>query len=192
MATRLQWYATPPRYAPSTIVPTIFITGPVGVGKTIVASDVSWLADASGIPHGGLDVDAVTWMHPNPPRSMAYDNVRAVWRSYRRAGATHLILAQVIYSRADVDGFRRAVPGAEITIFRLRAELDTLLNRVAERERGGPGEAVHRRQTEELFHRMERARVEDHLVETDERSAHEVAGEIFALSGWGMNRQKGR
>jgi hypothetical protein len=166
-------------------VPTIFITGPVGVGKTIVASDVSWLAEAAGIPHGGLDVDAVTWMHPDPPPGLAYENTGAVWESYRRAGATHLILAQVIYSRADLNGFRSAVPGAVITVFRLRADLETLLARVADRERGGLGEAIHSRQAEKLFREMEDARVEDHLVETAGRSAHEVAAEIFELSGWG-------
>jgi hypothetical protein len=165
-------------------VPTIFITGPVGVGKTIVASDVSWLAEAAGIPHGGLDVDGVTWMHPEPPQALAYENVRAVWDSYRRAGARNLILAQVIYTRAELDVFRRAVPGADITVFRLRADLDTLLARVAARERGGPGKAIHSRQAEELFHQMEEARVEDHLIETTARSAYEVAAEIFKLSGW--------
>jgi hypothetical protein len=165
-------------------VPTIFITGPVGVGKTIVASDVSWLAEAAGIPHGGLDVDAVTWLHPDPPSELGYENTRAVWDSYRRAGATHLILAQVIYSRAELDGFRQAVPGADITVFRLRADLETLLARVARRERGGLGEAVHSRQAEKLFAEMEAARVEDHLVETGGRPAHEVAMEIFELSGW--------
>ena len=165
-------------------VPTIFITGPVGVGKTIVASDVSWLAEAAGIPHGGLDVDGVTWMHPAPPSELAYENVRSVWEAYRLAGATHLILAQVIYSRADLEGFRAAVPGADITVFRLRAELGTLLDRVVRRERDGPGAPIHLRQAEELFHQMESAGVEDHVVETDERPAHDVAREIFKLSGW--------
>jgi hypothetical protein len=165
-------------------VPTIFITGPVGVGKTIVASDVSWLAEEAGIPHGGLDVDGVTWMHPEPPPALVHENVRAVWDSYRRAGARNLILAQGIYTRAELDVFRRAVPGADITVFRLRADLDTLLARVAARERGGPGKAIHSRQAEELFHQMEEARVEDHLIETTARPAYEVAAEIFKLSGW--------
>jgi chloramphenicol 3-O-phosphotransferase len=165
-------------------VPTILITGPVGVGKTVVASDVSWLAEAAGIPHGGLDVDAATWVHPEPAKALVHENVRAVWDSYRRAGATNLILAQVIYSRAELDVFRSAVPGADITVFRLRADLDTLLTRVAERERGGPGQAIHSRQAEELFHQMEEARVEDHLIETTARPAHEIAAEIFKLSGW--------
>ena len=165
-------------------VPTIFITASVGVGKTIVSSDASWPAEGAGIPHGGLDVDAVTWVHPAPPPTMAYENAGAVWDSYRRAGATHLILAQVLYSRADLAGFRNAVPGAEITVFRLRADLPTLLARVAARERGGLGEAVHARQAEELFRQMEAARVEDHLVETAGRPPHEVAAEIFELSGW--------
>ena len=165
-------------------VPTIFITGPVGVGKTIVASDVSWLAEAAGIPHGGIDVDGVTWVHPSPAPGMGYENVRSVWDTYRRAGATHLILAQVLYSRSDLDGFRAAVPGADITVFRLRADLDTLLDRVVSREREGPGAAVHRRQAEELFQQMESARVEDCLIETEGRSPYEAASEIFELSGW--------
>jgi hypothetical protein len=165
-------------------VPTIFITGPVGVGKTVVASDVSWLAEAAGIPHGGLDIDGVTWMHPEPPQALVFENVRAVWDSYQRAGATHLILARVISSRDELDVLRSAVPGADITVFRLRADLDTLLARVAERERGGPGQAIHSRQAEQLFHQMEEARVEDHLIETSARPAYEVAAEIFNLSGW--------
>jgi hypothetical protein len=165
-------------------VPTIFITGPVGVGKTIVASDVSWLAEAAGIPHGGLDVDAVTWVHPEAPPQLAHENVRSIWDAYRRAGATHLVPAQVICSRDDLDGYRVAVPGADITVFRLRAELETLLDRVAKRERQGPGAAIHRRQAEELFRLFEEAGVEDHLIQTDGRSPHEIATEIFRLSGW--------
>jgi hypothetical protein len=165
-------------------VPTILITGPVGVGKTIVASDVSWLAEAAGIPHGGLDMDAVTWVHPAPPPEMAYENLRAVWDSYRRAGATHLILAHVLYSRDELEGLRAAVPGADIRVFRLRADLETLLARVVERERGGPGQAIHARQAKELFRQMEETRVEDHMIETSARPAYEVAAEIFKLSGW--------
>jgi hypothetical protein len=165
-------------------VPTIFITGPVGVGKTIVASDVSWLAEAAGVSHAGIDVDGITWMHPAPPKEMAHENVRSLWRSYQRAGASHLILARVIYSRAELDAYRDAVPGADITVFRLRADLDTLLARVSERERTGPGRVIHGRQAEELFQQMEDSRVEDHLVETTGRSPHEAAIEIFELSGW--------
>jgi chloramphenicol 3-O-phosphotransferase len=165
-------------------VPTIFITGPVGVGKTIVASDVSWLAEAAGVPHGGLDVDGVAWAHPAPAPALVYENVRSVWDVYRRAGATHLILAQVLHSRSELEPFRSAVPGADITVFRLRAGLATLLDRIAKREGEGPGAAVHRRQAEELFHQMDAECVEDHLVDTDGRAAHEAAREIFDLSGW--------
>ena len=165
-------------------VPTILITGPVGVGKTTVASDVSWIAETAQVPHGGIDVDGLTWMYPYPPSSVAYDNVGAVWKSYRQAGATHLILAQVIYSRADLNGFYPVIPDATITVFRLRAELPTLLARVGQREREGPGQRVHSRQAEELFRQMEQASVEDYLIETEGRSAHEVAREIFDLSGW--------
>jgi chloramphenicol 3-O-phosphotransferase len=172
-------------------VPTIFITGPVGVGKTIVASDVSWFAEAAGIPHAGLDVDGLTWVHPAPPPALAYENVSSVWEAYRRVGATHVILAQVLYSRSELEHFQAAIPGADITVFRLRAELKTLLDRIAKREGDGPGAAVHRRQAEELFHQMDAEGVEDHLIDTDSRPAHEVAREIFDLSGWKRASSRG-
>jgi hypothetical protein len=169
-------------------VPIIFITGPVAVGKTTVSSEVSWIAAEAGIAHGGLDVDAVTWLHPSGPDALAYTNTAAVWDSYRQGGATHLVLAGVIYDRSDLDGFQAAVPGAEITVFRLRASLKTILSRVHQRERGGLGEEIHTQQAKELHRQMEAACVEDHLIETDGRSPHEIAAEIFDLSGWGPAR----
>lgn len=35
--------------------------------------------------------------------------------------------------------------------------------------------------------KQEQARVEDHLIETDERPAYDVAAEIFNLAGWGKD-----
>src|SRR5919202_4899032 len=165
-------------------IPTILITGPVGVGKTTVASELSWMLEALHVPHGFIDTDAISVTYPPLPPHLTLRNLEAVWKNYQAAGATRLILTQVIYSRAELEGFRAAVPGAEITVFRLWARPDTLLSRVDARELGGLGQEIHRRQALELAVEMEEAAVEDHWVDTEGRSPKEVANEILRLSGW--------
>jgi hypothetical protein len=165
-------------------VPTIVLTGPVGVGKTTVASDVSWLAEAAGIPHGGVDLDGLGWMHPHPPAHLAWENLATVWASYAVAGATHLVLALTATSRGDLTPGRDAVPGWDPVVFRLRASRATLRARVARREGAGPGFEIHREQSERLYSEFEASGVADHVIETDERAPSEVARVVFELSGW--------
>jgi hypothetical protein len=75
-----------------------------------------------------------------------------------------------------------AVPGAEVTVIRLRAPLAVLQARIRSREAGDQGwfleAAAH---TAEV---LERAGVEDHLVDYGDRSALEVAQEVLRLVGW--------
>jgi hypothetical protein len=42
-------------------VPTLLITGPVGVGKRAVGLEASRLLEAAGVPHAEVDVDALAW-----------------------------------------------------------------------------------------------------------------------------------
>jgi hypothetical protein len=142
------------------------------------------MLEALRVPHGFIDTDALSVTYPPLPSHLALRNLEAVWKNYQEAGATKLVLAQVIYSRAELEGFRDAVPGAEITVFRLWAKPDSLLSRVDVRELGGLGQEIHRRQALELADEMERAVVEDYLVDTEGRSPKEVADEILQLSSW--------
>ena len=125
------------------IVPLVLVTGPVGVGKTTVASALADALVDEGVPTAFVDGDALTEVHPASPgddmgEGVLLANLAAAWRVYRAAGARCLVLAQVVESDADVQKFADAVPGADVTVIRLDAPLDVVHRRIARR---GVGEA---------------------------------------------------
>ena len=169
-------------------VPLLVVTGPVGVGKTTVALEMSSLLGEAGVPHAVVDLDALSWCYPAPADDrfnsrLALRNLAAVWGAYAAAGAQRLILARVVEAREDEAGFRESVPGAEITVVRLRAADETLLTRVAARELGS-GREWHLNRSIELARLMDRRAVGDHLIETDGRAVTDVAREALARADW--------
>lgn len=170
------------------LVPVMLVTGPVGVGKTSVAGEVSAVLEQARVPHAFVDVDSLRWSYPSPPDDrfrtrLAMRNLAAVWANFRSAGAERLVLADVVEARAELDRYRAAVPGARIIVVRLRAAVETLAARVAGRERGS-GRDWHLARAAELAAQMDRDAVEDVLIETDGRSLAEIAREALARCGW--------
>jgi hypothetical protein len=169
-------------------IPVLILSGPVGVGKTSVALEIVDLLHGEGPPLAVVDFDALTWCFPRPPddrfhQQLGLRNLAAIWAGYRASGAERLVIARVVGSREALDGYREAVPGASITVVRLRASPDTLLRRVEHREIGLAREQSLRR-TLELAVELEEARAEDHVVETDGRSVTDVARIVLELAGW--------
>jgi hypothetical protein len=169
-------------------VPVLVVTGPVGVGKSTVAAEVSERLDAAGVAHALVDVDALRWCYPRPPGDpfrvgLALRNLAAVWPNFRAAGARRLVLVDVVDSREQLAGYAGAVPGAGFLVVRLRARPETLAGRVRRRETGA-GLDRHLRRAAELAAAMERAQVEDLVVETDRRPPGAVAAEVLRRSGW--------
>lgn len=172
----------------TTAVPILFITGTVGVGKTSVAGEVSEQLDKAGVAHAFVDIDSLRWCYPRPPHDrfrteLAMKNLAAVWRNFQAAGATYLVLADVLESRDELERYRAAVPGAEFLVVRLRAEPHTLASRVQTRELGS-GLEWHRQRTAELAEQMDRSQVEDMLVDTEGKSIMTIAREILERSKW--------
>jgi hypothetical protein len=169
-------------------VPVLLVTGPVGVGKTTVALEASDLLEATGVPHAVIDVDALSWCYPTPVDDpfnsrLALRNLICVWANFAKAGAARLILARVVETRDELGAFREAVPGAELTVVRLRASDETLLRRVADREFGSHREWSLKRAVE-LAKLMDDQAVEDYLVETDGRTVTDVAREVLRRGNW--------
>ena len=173
----------------SVVVPTIIVTGPVGVGKTTVAHEMGMLLVGANVPHATVDFDQLTACYPRPAdddrwgTQLGLQNLAALWRNYERSGARRLLIARVIEARSDLDGYREAVPGADIFVVRLRATPQTLQSRVRKR---GPGREMewHLRRAVELAPLMDAQAVEDLLIETDSRDAIDIARDILVKVGW--------
>lgn len=170
-------------------VPVLVLTGPVGVGKTTVASAASDLLDERGAPHAVIDLDWLRWCHPNPPddpfhAALGLGNLAAVWRNYRTAGADRLVLVDVVEAREQLEEYRAAIPGAAVTVVRLAAGVPTLHRRLEGRETGA-SLAWHRARAVELAALMDARRVEDVLLDTEGRTPRDIAAEALRRTGWG-------
>jgi len=170
-------------------VPTILVTGPVGVGKTTMITEMSGVLRAANVPHAMVDFDQLTASFPRPDNDdrwgtkLGLANLAAIWRNFHAAGAERLLIARVVEARSELDGYRAAVPGAEMTVVRLRASPETLHTRL--RQRGqGVGLQWHLERAVELATQMDESRVEDLLVPTEGRDPTELAREILVRLGW--------
>ncbi len=165
----------------------LVITGPVGVGKSTIANEAAWLLRQADVPHALVDLDRIEQCWPVPAddpgnERLSHRNLACMWANYCQAGANRLILVRVLETRSLLRRVTKAVPGAQITVVRLRAPLAVLHERIRSREASDPGwfldAATH---TAQVF---EQAQVEDHLVDNENRPATVVAGEVLHRVGW--------
>jgi hypothetical protein len=106
-----------------------------------------------------------------------------MWNHFTEAGADRLLLCRVLETRSLLDQIRAAVPGADITVVRLRAPLTALEARIRSRE-AGRDPRWYLDTTACLVGELEQAGVEDHVVDNHGRSAADVAAEVLRVSGW--------
>lgn len=170
-------------------MPTILVTGPVGVGKSTLIEAMGRLLRDADVPHATVDFDQLTACYPRLPdddgwgTDLGLTNLASLWRNYAARGADRLLLARVIEDRTELDGYRAAVPGSEITVVRLRASPATLQERI--RRRGeGRGMEWHLNRAVELAPLMDAQHVEDFVIETEGRHPGELARETLRRVGW--------
>jgi adenylylsulfate kinase len=161
----------------------------VGVGKTTLVEEMSGLLRQAEIAHAAVDFDQLTASYPRSPDDDAWGtelglaNLAALWRNFSELGADRLLIARVIEHRRELDGFQRAVPGAEIVVVRLRASLETMRARVRRRGTGLSME-WHLNRAGELAASMDAAPFEDLLVETEGRHQTDLARDVLDRLGW--------
>ena len=115
----------------------VLITGPPGSGKTVTLTALLDALAGDAIPHAGVDVDEISWAYPFPNLAQRCEHLR-VWRdSHARAGASLLVVAEVIESRAHLADVLAALGADDHLVVRLHADPAILRERIIAREPDG-------------------------------------------------------
>jgi adenylylsulfate kinase len=173
-------------------VRTLLVTGTVGAGKSTVAAEINDMLAELRLPNAAVDLDALTWQWPPSSEwnsDLMFENLAALWPNFKARGVTHLVLAAVLEDRADLDRYRSAVPGAEITVCRLVTPEADRIERLQRRMPPGASRDWHIQRSVELDCILERLAYEDFVVENGDRPVREVAIEVLAGAGWIPNQQ---
>ena len=159
----------------------IVVTGPVGVGKTTVAWEMTEVLDERGDSFGFFDPDGIHF-RPVPEDDPFGYRVwsKALETAWPLMGTERLIVPLVVEKREEAEAL---MPGAELTVVRLTASLQTIEARIRHREIGA-GLDWHLARAQELDAHWRDHPVEDFLVDTDGRGVRSVAVEVLTLSGW--------
>jgi chloramphenicol 3-O-phosphotransferase len=170
------------------VTPVLLVTGPIGVGKTAVLLEADHLLGEAHVPHATVVLQEIARCWPAPAddewnERIAYRNLASLWSNFAAAGAERLLLERVLEQRSQLRHVREAIPGAEISVVRLRAPLSLIEQRVRTREPHAASE-WHLGAARWLTPRMDRWAIEDHLVDNGNRPLREVATEILRLAGW--------
>lgn len=169
-------------------VPAVVITGPIGVGKTTISQQLGHLLTALEVPHTVIDMDWLRDTWPQPPDDrfntrLGYRNLADMARNSREAGSRCFVIADVVETRDQRENYRQAIPGAEITVVRLTAGMDTIRRRISHRANGADDPWESQRAVE-LIAIMDANDVADLAIDTTGRTPEDIAGEIATRLGW--------
>ena len=161
----------------------ILISGPVGVGKTSVAQELSALLLAREIAHTFVDLDALTHTYPRPSndpygQTLALKNLRAVWRNAQASSPRLLLVARVVESKSSAQKIAEAVSLNTYLLVQLGARDETLLERVRKREIGSARE-WHETRALQLSRSLSETDFADQFIDTDGLSPIEIATELL-------------
>ncbi len=171
-------------------VPLIILSGPVGVGKSSVANEISEQLVGLGVAHTFVDFDALAQTYPRPAddphgNRLATENLRAIWRNAASAGSRNVIIAKVVETLYEVEALEKAVPESKTIVFQLRAGEQQLRERIAKREIGS-GHNRHVERALELSLSLERDAPADFIIETDAKQVSEIAKEVMQHVQWSV------
>jgi adenylylsulfate kinase len=170
----------------SRVVPVLLLTGPVGVGKSTIGLQVARLLDLAGLAGAFVDLAWIGECWPAPPgdrwnERIIHRNLAAMWRNIHDQGAERLILCRVLETRSLLNPIRRAVPGAAITVGRLRAPLSVLHARIRARD---PDPDWYLDAASYLAASLEHAGAEDFVIDNTNRSPRDVAADVLRRASW--------
>jgi len=164
----------------------LIITGPVGVGKSIVSEAVYQLLADRNIATALIDVDCFRSAFPPPfddrfNSKLVIENLASMWPNYAELGISRLIIPNVIETSDEIEDYKSAIPNVSVTTIRLTASIPTLHKRLEKRE-SGSSLNWHKHRAIELKEQFESRLLEDFVIDTEEKPVYLVAEE--ALKQW--------
>lgn len=165
----------------------VFLNGTVGVGKSATADAISALETG---PHAVVDLDQVRRLHPAPEsdvfnHELELRNLRALAGNYRAAGARRFILAGVIERREEVARYRDALGVETMLVCRLTADPDVVAERLRVRHvDDAETRDWHLRRAGELAAILDRASLDDLVVDTTTAAPTDVAARVRGAADW--------
>ena len=165
------------------MIDVLVLTGPPGAGKSTIATEVSDRLAAAGVGHAVVDLDELNRLQPEGGSALGFRNLASVWDGYAAEGARRLVLAALVESAADLERISDAVGGARLTVCRLRARTDTLVDRIGRRETDlmrARMQALARRWAQ----RLDDEDLGEPVIETDAQPVAQVADAVVTASGW--------
>lgn len=164
----------------------LLVTGPIGVGKTTVLQEADALLIEAGAGHATVELEDIArcWTDATQGRRarLVYQNLAALWSNFASVGACRLLLGGLVQQRSELSLVSEAVPDAALTVVRLHAPLAVLERRIRLREAGPPEAELDGARW--WVQHFDAVRLEDHLVQTDNRNVNEVARELLHIAQW--------
>ena len=168
----------------------LLIGGRSGVGKSTVAAEIHRQLAERGVHHAWIEGDNLDMAFPVPWKEghkLAEANLAAMWSNYRALGYIRLIyvntasvLPHVIDSLTTAMGDDPIVHGVLLTSSDAVAE-----QRLVEREVGGGLDYAVGRSRDAALELEASTPSEVTRLNTDGRSASQLAAEIIGLTRWG-------
>jgi hypothetical protein len=167
----------------------LIITGSMGAGKTAVLAEASDILALRYITHAAIDLDALGLAHLPSSASnddVMYRNLQSVCKNYSFLGVRRFLVARAMEDSIELELCRGAVSATNTIVCRLAASIETMQQRVKMRE-SGVSQREYVARVAELNVTLDRARLEDFAVASEDRSLTEVAHEMLLKAGWIRN-----
>jgi adenylylsulfate kinase len=156
--------------------PAVLLTGPVGVGKTVVAAEIGDLLAEDGVRAAVIDLDWLGWLAgaDGGVDELIVRNLDATWPNYEAAGAERAVLARSVRDAGLVEALRARF---DLTVVRLTAPNETRAARLSWRDTGT-------QLAEHLAEPGTEADVADLEVANEGPPIRDVAREVLRRVGW--------
>ena len=161
----------------------------MGAGKTAVLGEASDILALRSIAHAAIDLDALGLAHlPSVVRNddVMYCNLQSVCKNYASVGVRRFLVARAMENHAELERCRGIVSATNTAVCRLTASIETMQQRVRMRESGVSLRGYVAR-VAKLNAILDRVRLEDFAVTSENRSLTEIAQEMLVKAGWISN-----